>query len=152
MPFKTSQRTIWAMKTAADVTQGKNSIQPRLGKAIHYLAAEKLNLPVVCKARKEREIHFCASRTESTVDSWCKRGPWTKTSNKGALSSLFSQPNVEDIQRLAVHFSTPLPKKKKKQPMQQNKQSELFPNGTSYFRLCSVLPSVPDRQLSLFMS
>lgn len=32
------------------------------------------------------------------------------------------------------------------------KQTEIFPNGTLYFRLRSVLPTVLDRQLSLFLS
>lgn len=41
MPFKTSPRTIQAMKNAADVMQGKNSILPSLGKMIRYLAVQK---------------------------------------------------------------------------------------------------------------
>lgn len=41
MPFKTSPRTIQAMKTSADVMQGKNSILPSLGKMICYLAEQK---------------------------------------------------------------------------------------------------------------
>ena len=41
MPFKTSPGTVQAMKTAADVTQGKNSSLPRLGKMICYLTEQK---------------------------------------------------------------------------------------------------------------
>lgn len=41
MPFKTSPRAIHAMKTAADVMQGMNSILPSLGKMIRYLAEQK---------------------------------------------------------------------------------------------------------------
>lgn len=47
------------MKTAADVTQGKNSIQPRLGKAIHYLAAER-----------EAESTSCLQSTHGEGDSF----------------------------------------------------------------------------------
>lgn len=47
------------MKAAADVAQEKNSIQPRLGKTIHYLAAEK-----------EAESTSCLQNTQGEGDSF----------------------------------------------------------------------------------
>lgn len=72
MAFKTSPGTIQAMKTAADVVQGKNSTLPRLVKwSLTSLNRKKLNLQLICKTGKEREI------------LWLKKSPlWRINTNE----------------------------------------------------------------------
>ena len=53
------------------------------------------------------------------------------------------------LQRNITQEKEAYAEKTNKQTNKQTKQSEIFTNGTLYFRLCSVLPTVLDRQLSL---